>query len=89
MENVTRKIREPFLIARVAEFKTKSSLNEWSICSVHGRTIDIHEEDMTPSYGAPGFTVVFSACCDNALDDFLHFIDEKLGLLSDNHRGDV
>jgi hypothetical protein len=80
METVIRKTREPFLIARVAEFTTKIPLNEWPTCSVHGKTVDIHEEDIEPSHGVPNFTVAFYGCCDNALDTFYLFMDETLGL---------
>jgi len=78
--SVSRKVEDPFLIARVAEFKTKMASNEWPACSDHGKKVSIHEEGSGASHGTPNFVVVFSGCSENAINGFFQFMDRKLGL---------
>lgn len=80
VSSVTRKIERPYLIARVAEFKDKIAIDEWPPCSIHGKSVSIHEVGSAAPFGPPGFAVIFTGCCDAALDRFFEFMDTRLGL---------
>lgn len=77
----SRKIEDPYLIARIAEFKTKMAIDEWPPCLIHGRRVTIHEEGEAAPWGPPGFAVRFTGCCDSALNQFFQYMDRSLGLV--------
>jgi|GEM_PF-7084239 hypothetical protein len=77
---VSRTVEEPYLIARVAEFKTKVPIDQWPVCSTHCERVTIAEEGAPASWGVPGFTVRFIACCDPAVEQFLTIMNATLGL---------
>jgi hypothetical protein len=76
----SRKIEDPYLIARIAEFKTKTAIDEWPSCPIHGKRVTIHEEGVAAPWRVPGFAVRFTGCCDAALNEFFQFMDRSLGL---------
>jgi hypothetical protein len=82
LPSVSRRIEEPYLIARIAEFKTKTVIDDWPLCPVHGTRVSIHEEGVPAPWGPPGFVVKFTGCCDSALNGFFQFMDRKLQLVS-------
>jgi hypothetical protein len=77
---ISRKVEDPYLIARVAEFKRTVASDNWPRCSVHQMEVVIHEEGAAAPWGVPGFVVYFTGCCDSGLDRFFHFMNVSLGL---------
>jgi hypothetical protein len=81
MERVTRRVNDPFLIARFAEFKKlKRTLPaEQRLCSKHNEAV-VANEIPFDNHGAttPNLEIVFSGCCEDAIRQEFEFMDKTL-----------
>lgn len=81
MSKVTRRVNDPFLIARFAEFKglTGTLQDEPRLCSKHNEAVTANERPFD-NHGAPtpNLEIVFSGCCDEALEQEFEFMDKTL-----------
>ena len=81
MAKVTRRVINPFIIARFAEFKNLKStlLKAPRLCLKHNEAVSAHHVPFdNPGSSAPNFEIVFSGCCDEALEQEFEFINKAL-----------
>jgi hypothetical protein len=81
MAKVTRRVNDPFQIARIAKFKMlKDALSEEPrLCPEHNEVVSAHELPFD-NYGAstPNLEIVFSACCDEAITKEIDFVNKTV-----------
>lgn len=77
MSKITRRVDDPYFVATNNAFKKlEGNLSaESRLCSQHNEAVSDHTipyENSSP-HGAPNIVIVFSGCCDEAIEKEIKF----------------